>query len=110
MRSTPPADSNLSNLSCVICGLGEDIQPCVGPCFQRVTVVSHVRSQVLHVTCWMKLGRVAGQGDMIEVHGDEWKGFRVVCLLPADHTVNDITGCSAVSRWGNGDGRRRGVD
>lgn len=41
MRSTPPADSNLSNLSCAICGLGEDIQPCVGPCLQRVTVVSH---------------------------------------------------------------------
>lgn len=62
------------------------------------TVVS---CQVSGVACDVldEIRQSAGQGDLIEVHGDQWKGFRVACLLPADHRVNDITGCFAVSRW-----------
>lgn len=130
MRSTPPADPTLSNLSRVICGLGEDIQP-RGPCSQSYVVsrgsaacwlrgpqlvfpliraqLCQVRSQVSHGDVLDEIRQRAGQGDVIEVHGDQWKGFRVACLLPADHRVNDITGCFAVSRWGNADGRHCGV-
>lgn len=58
--------------------------------------------QVSGVACDVldEIRQSAGQGDVIEVHGDQWKGFRVACLLPADHRANDITGCFAVSRRG----------